>query len=196
MEAMLTMHAGLLRDHVPGAGLADQERAFEPDIHGGVPGRFRQRLQFARHDLHGVVDDDVDAAELLNHRVMTMRAMSADLATSATTAKSRPTSLAVAAAVAGSTSLIDDIGALAGIGERDVAADAAPRPGDERHLVLQPHGIPPLNCIFLRKNNAKAAGQSATRGPSPLEIASRECHLRPEESPITWPNPNAARPHD
>ena len=37
----------------------------------------------------------------------------------------------------------DDLGALAGISERDVAADAAPCPGDQRHFVLQPHGILP-----------------------------------------------------
>jgi hypothetical protein len=35
------------------------------------------------------------------------------------------------------------MGAFAGIGERDIAADAAAAAGDDGHFVLQSHGIPP-----------------------------------------------------
>src|SRR5262249_41384790 len=46
--------------------------------------------------------------------------------------------------------------ALSGIGERDIAADAAAGAGDKRHLVLQSHGVPPRLKI-TRKNHAKSA---------------------------------------
>ena len=84
--------------------------------------------------------------------------MSADLATSATTARlllpSAAASLAVAAAVAGIDVIDDDMGALAGIGQRDIAADAAAAAGDERHLVFQTHGIPP-NCFSKSLENRR-----------------------------------------
>jgi len=50
-------------------GLAHHECSFEADVHRGVPGRFRQYLQLAGHDLHGVVDEDVDATVFLNRYI-------------------------------------------------------------------------------------------------------------------------------
>ena len=82
--------------------------------------------------------------------VSTRRLMSADLATSATTRK------ALAAERGGFLCrglggcridvVDDDVGALAGISQNDIAADAAAAAGDQRHLVLQSHGVPPKLC--------------------------------------------------
>ena len=82
--------------------------------------------------------------------VSTSRAMSADLATSATTARlllpSAAASLAVARRGRRIDVIDDDMGALAGIGQSDIAADAAAAAGDQRHLVLQSHGNSPISC--------------------------------------------------
>jgi hypothetical protein len=53
-----------------------------------------------------------------------------------------------------------DMRALARIGESNVAADTAACARDERHLVLQSHGVPPILKI-TRKNHAKSAPQGA-----------------------------------
>jgi hypothetical protein len=41
----------------------------------------------------------------------------------------------------------DDVSALAGIGQSDIPADSPPSARDERHFVLQSHGVP-QNCWF------------------------------------------------
>ena len=124
-----------------GAGLADEERAFEPDVHGRVPGRFGQRLEFARHDLHGVVDENIDAPALVDDGID----HPGDIGGLGDVANDTKTTNVLGGRRGGRRIDVvdDDLGALAGIGERDVAADAAPRPGDQRHFVLQPHGILP-----------------------------------------------------
>ena len=75
-----------------------------------------------------------------------MRLMSADLATSATTARlcAERGGVLGGGLGGGRVDVVDhDMGALAGIGERDVAADAAAAAGDDRHFVLQSHGNSP-----------------------------------------------------
>ena len=69
IEAMLTMQPGFLRDHVTRRGLAHQERAAQPDVHRRVPRLLGQFLELAGNDLHGVIDEDVDPAELAHDRI-------------------------------------------------------------------------------------------------------------------------------
>ena len=53
--------AGLdLRDHAPGGGLADQERALEIDPQHAVEIRFRQVEEVGAVDNAGIVDKDVE----------------------------------------------------------------------------------------------------------------------------------------
>ena len=130
--------------------MADEERALEPDVHGGVPGRFRQRLQFARHDLHGVVDHDVDAAALLDDGVDQAR----DVGGLRHVGDHRKRLAAERDGVFGGgiarsrvDVIDDDMGALAGKSERDVAADAAAAAGDEGNLVFQAHKNIPFKTM-------------------------------------------------
>ena len=72
--------------------------------------------------------------------------MSADLATSATTPRLFCRARCfLGGGVGGRRIDLGDhhMGALAGIGERDVAADAAAAAGDDGHFVLQAHGNSP-----------------------------------------------------
>ena len=73
-----------------------------------------------------------------------MRAMSADFATSAMTARllGAEHGCLLGGGLGGrGVDVVDhDMGALAGIGERDVAAYAAAAAGDDGDLVLQAHG--------------------------------------------------------
>ena len=135
--------------------LADEERALEADVHRRVPGRFRQRLEFSRHDLHGVVDDDVDAPALLDDGLDEP----GDVGGFGDVGDDREALAAECRGVLGGGRggrgidvIDDDMGALAGISQHDIAADTAAAAGDQRHLVLQSHGNSPISCHFSLEN--------------------------------------------
>ena len=115
---------------------------------------------------------DVDASVLGDDGVDHARDVGGQLATFGDgdrLAADRGDVLAVASAVAVDV-VDDDIGALAGIGERDVAADAGGRPPVMCATCPSAARNSPLNCIFLRKNNAKAAGQASQEAPRPSKL--------------------------
>ncbi len=131
------------------AALADEERALEADVHGRVPRRFGQRLELSGHDLHGVVDDDVDAAAFLDDGVDEP----GDIGGFGNVSDDREAFAAERRSVfggrlrGGGVDVIDDdMGALTGIGQHDIAADAAAAAGHQRHLVLQSHVNSPISC--------------------------------------------------
>ena len=131
---------------MPSRRLAHEERALQADVHGGVPGRFRQRFQFARHDLHRVIDQDVDAAAFGDDRVHHHGDVGrlGDVGHDGEALAAEGGRVLGGGVGRGGIDVVDHhMGALAGIGERDIAADAAAAAGDDGHFVLQAHGISP-----------------------------------------------------
>ena len=110
---------------------------------------FRQRFEFARHDLHRVVHDNVDMSPLFDDRFN----QSIDVGGFGDVGDDRKALAAQRRGLLGGgiggrrIDVVDhDVSAFAGISQNDIAADAAAAAGNQRHLVLQSHGNSPLSC--------------------------------------------------
>ncbi|HEY6700349.1 MAG TPA: hypothetical protein VI137_05935 [Pseudolabrys sp.] len=128
------------------SSLADEESTLESDIHRRVPGRFRKRFQFSGNDLHCVVDDNVDAAALVDDCFDETIDVGSrgDISDHRKALAAEPGGLPCRGFGRRWVDVVDDdMGAFARISQNDIAADTAAATRNQCHLVLQSHGVPP-----------------------------------------------------
>jgi hypothetical protein len=129
--------------------LTHQKRALEADIHRRVPRRFWKRLQFSWNDLHCVVHDNVDTPALLDnrlHKAIDVGGLGDVGRNREALAAERRGLLCRRLGRRGIHVVDDDMGPFTRVHQNYIAADAAAAASDQRHLVLQSHGVPPRLC--------------------------------------------------
>ena len=144
-EEMLTIAPSPRVEQVRRRGLAEDERGRDVEVERAFEEARARVEERPRHRAARVVDDDVDAAELVDASAPTM---SATASLSLTSAGHHERAPAAAADVVGDGVELflrarreHDVGARFGEGASDRGADAAAGAGDDRDLAVEPERV-------------------------------------------------------
>src|SRR5262249_9212394 len=121
--------------------------------------RFWKRLQFSWNDFHCVVHDNVDTPAFLDDRFDELIDVGrlGNVGSNREALGAEPGGFLCRSLGCRRIDVVDDdMGAFARIRQTNIAADTAAAAGDQCHLVLQSHGVPPGCVEICRKNHAKS----------------------------------------